>query len=184
MESGHDPDALPNSSDLEALIDTAYQASLLREEDDPVQCRVLVASPDDPELKTAEKADGLFVIQFEERSEFTAHQVRKMAAALGYYRSLVGVHVDAEQEGIATIWGMIVTGTHWVNHTEVTVHDSASLPHRLVIHILGPGHLVFSSGLKRVVENDRWPNFDGGIRPVSLEVVAGLFRPRSSTVAR
>jgi DisA bacterial checkpoint controller nucleotide-binding len=152
IEAGHDPAALPESSALESLIDTAYQASLLREEDDPVQCRVLVASPDDPELKEVEKADGLFVIPFDDHCEFTAHQVRKMAAALGYYRSLVGVQVDPDQDGLATIWGMIVTGTHWVNHTEVTVHDAVSLPHRLVIHILGPGHLVFSSGLKRIVE--------------------------------
>jgi hypothetical protein len=113
---------------------------------------VLVASPDDPALQTIENADGQFIIQFEDRTEFTAHQVRKLAAALGYYRSLVGVHVDASPNGLATIWGMIVTGTRWVNHTESTVHEAASLPHRLVIHILGPGHLVFSSGLKRVVE--------------------------------
>ena len=152
IEAGHDPAVLPESSALESLIDTAYQASLLREEDAPVQCRVLVASPEDPALQTIEKADGQFIIQFEDRTEFTAHQVRKLAAALGYYRSLVGVHVDASPNGLATIWGMIVTGTRWVNHTESTVHEAASLPARLVIHILGPGHLVFSSGLKRVVE--------------------------------
>lgn len=177
MEAGHDPAALPESSALESLIDGAYQASLLREEGDPVQCRVLVASPDDPELKTVGKADGLFVIQFEERSEFSAHQVRKMAAAIGYYRSLVGVHVDAEQDGLATIWGMIVTGTHWVNHTEVTVHDSASLPHRLVIHILGPGHLIFSSGLTRVVETIGGQILVEGFDPFCSKWLPGHFDP-------
>ncbi len=152
LEGGHDPAALPEIGALELLIDTAYQASLLREEDDPVQCRVLLASPDDPELKAVENADGLFVIPFDDHCEFTAHHVRKMAAALGYYRSLVGVHVDGDQGEPATIWGMIVTGTHWVNQTEITVHDATSLPQRLVIHIIGAGHLVFSCGLTRVVE--------------------------------
>jgi hypothetical protein len=177
MEAGHDPAALPESSALESLIDTAYQASLLREEDDPVQCRVLVASPDDPELKPVKKADELFVIQFEERSEFTAHEVRKMAAALGYYRSVVAVHVDAEQDGLASIWGMIVTGTHWVNHTEATVHGSASLPPRLVIHIRGPGHLVFSSGLKRVVETIGGQILMEGFDPFRSKWLPGYFDP-------
>lgn len=195
IKAGHDQAALPESSALESLIDTAYQASLLREEGDPVQCRVLVASPDDPELKTVPKADGLFVIQFEERSEFTAHQVRKLAAANVYYRSLVGVHVDAEHDGLATIWGMIVTGTHWVNHTEITVHDSASLPHRLVIHILGPGHLVFSSGLTRVVETiggqilvegfdpflSKWlPRHFDPVRAAMLDKVQGSSREKAT----
>lgn len=152
IEAGHNPAVLPESSALESLIDTAYQASLLREEDDPVQCRVLVASPDDRDLCDVGIGHEVFVIKFDEQCEFTAHHVRKMSAAVGYYRSLVGVHVDASRGGLATVWGMIVTGTRWVNHTEITVHDAANLPHRLVIHILGPGHLVFSSGLNRVVE--------------------------------
>ena len=151
-EAGQDPIALPSDSALESLIDTAYQASLLREEDDPVQCRVLVAAPDDAELEAVEKADGLYVVQFDDRTEFSAHQVRKMAAAVGYYRSLIGVQVNSDQDEPASIWGMIVTGAGWVNHTEATVHDAASLPRRLVIHILGAGHLVFASGLTRVME--------------------------------
>ncbi len=152
LESGHDATALPAGAGLEVLIDTAYQASLLREEDDPVRCRILVASPDDPELEAVEQADGLYVVHFDDRSDFSAHQVRKMAAAVGYYRSLIGIHFDQESDGLATVWGMIVTGANWVNHTEATVHDAASLPRRLVIHILGPGHLIFASGLTRVLE--------------------------------
>ncbi len=142
QESGHDATVLPGEAGLEVLIDTAYQASLLREEDDPVRCRILVASPDDPELESVEKADGLYVVQFDDRSEFSAHQIRKMAAAVGYYRSMIGIRFDSDSNGSATIWGMVVTGANWVNHTEATVHDAASLPRRLVIHILGPGHLM------------------------------------------
>lgn len=152
QQAGHDPASLPVDFALEALIDTTYQASLLREEDDPVRCRILVASPDDPELDTVEKADGLYVVHFDDRSDFSAHQIRKLSAAVGYYRSLIGVQFDEDQTGAATIWGMIVTGTGWVNHAEATVHDAASLPRRLVVHILGPGHLVFAAGLTRVME--------------------------------
>ncbi len=90
QEAGLDPAALPDNTGLEMLIDTAYQASRLREENDPVQYRVLVASPDDSQLDAIENADGLYVVQFDELSEFTPHQVRKMAAAVGYYRALIG----------------------------------------------------------------------------------------------
>jgi hypothetical protein len=152
QQAGHDPDSLPADFALETLIDTTYQASLLREEDDPVRCRILVALPDDPELEAVEKADGLYVVHFDDRRDFSAHQIRKIAAAVGYYRSLIGVQFDVDPNGAAKIWGMIVTGTGWVNHTEATVHDAASLPRRLVVHILGPGHLVFSAGLTRVME--------------------------------
>lgn len=151
-DAGYDPAVLPCDSSLLRLIDTAYQASLLREEDDAVQCRVLISSPNDPDLKVMEANDGPYVVQFSDASQFSAHQVRKMAAAVGYYRSLIGVQMDGDGEGDARIWGMIVTGASWVNHTEATVHDAISLPRKLVIHIVGPGHLVFASGLNRVME--------------------------------
>ena len=132
QEDGYDAGELPEASMLQSLIDTTYQASLLREESNPVQCRILVASPHDVEL--AAKADGLFSLQFDEQSAFTAHQVRKMASAVGYYRSLIAVDVDAAANTM-TIWGMIVTGANWVNETEATVHGTAALQEKLLIHI-------------------------------------------------
>ncbi len=152
QDAGHDPALLPSDIQLLRLIDTAYQASLLREEDAPVNCRILISSPNDPELKAIEAEDGLYVVEFTERSNFSAHQVRKMAAAVGYYRSLIGVSLEEDQDKVAQTWGMIVTGTDWVNHTETSVHDATTLPRKLVIHIRGPGHLVFASGLTRVLE--------------------------------
>ncbi len=85
QEAGHAPSSLPKNNQLFGLIDTAYQASLLREEDSPVQCRVIVSSPDDPELKEIEAADQPYVVQYLEQIKFSAHQIRKMAAAVGYY---------------------------------------------------------------------------------------------------
>ncbi len=70
---------------------------------------------------------------------------------------------------------MIVTGAGWVNHTEATVHDAITLPRKLVIHILGPGHLVFSCGLTRVMETIGGKDIDRWLRPVSFQVVAESF---------
>ena len=152
QEAGLDRSALPSEPSLRALIDTAYQASLLREESDPIQCRILLATPDDPELTSLQCPDGLWVIPYKEVIEYTPHQIRKMAAAAGYYRSLVGVRVGPSSSDPAAIWGMIVTGTGWINQTEGTAYDSSKLPKRLVIHILGPGHLLFAAGTARVLE--------------------------------
>jgi hypothetical protein len=75
-----------------------------------------------------------------------------MASAVGYHRSMIAVQVDSDEGSAIRIWGMIVTGAGWINQTETTVHDAISLPSKLIIHILGPGHLVFSAGLNRVME--------------------------------
>lgn len=152
QEAGFQLDALPSADALGTLVDTAYQASLLREENDPVRCRILVTSPTDADLQELQSPDGLHVVQFEDFREFTAQQIRKIATAVGYYRSLIGIQITAEDTSPASVWGMVVTGTGWVSHTENTFHIPASLPTRLVIHILGPGHLVFAAGLTRVLE--------------------------------
>lgn len=185
QEKGLDATVLPAGAGLEALIDTAYQASLLREEDDPVRCRILVAPPDDSELDAAEKADELYVVQFDERSNFSAHNIRKMAAAVGYYRSLTGIQFDSESANQLTIWGMIVTGANWVNHTEATVHDATSLPRKLVVHILGPGHLLFACGLTRVLETVEGQLLAEGFDPFRSKWFPKQFEPfRSALLSR
>ena len=173
QEDGYDAGELPEASMLQSLIDTTYQASLLREESDPVQCRILVASPHDVEL--AAKADGLFVLQFDDQSAFTAHQVRKMASAVGYYRSLIAVNVDSAANRM-TIWGMIVTGANWVNETEATVHDAAALQEKLLIHVLGAGHLSFARGLRRVVETVGGQILPEGFDPFRSECLPNRFK--------
>ncbi|TWU02930.1 putative sensor domain DACNV-containing protein [Stieleria varia] len=174
-EEAFDAAELPNDSILESLIDTAYQASLLREESDPVQCRIMVASPDDVELAAVAKADGLYSIEFEDQSALSAHEIRKMAAAAGYYRSLIAVNVDASENTI-NIWGMVVTGANWVNHTEFTVHDAAALPGKLVIHVLGAGHLIFAKGLRRVVETVGGQRLPEGFDPFRSNCLPNRFK--------
>jgi hypothetical protein len=175
QEDGYDPAELPDDAILSPLIDTAYQASLLREESDPVWCRILIASPDDVELEAVAKADGLYAIQFEDQNALTAHQIRKMAAAVGYYRSLIAVDVNAV-ENTMTIWGMIVTGANWVNHTEATVHDAAALPGKLVIHVLGAGHLIFAKGLRRMLETVGGQILPEGFDPFRSKCLPNRFK--------
>lgn len=79
---------------------------------------------------------------------------------------------------------MIVTGTRWVNHTESTVHDAANLPHKLVIHIMGAGHLIFSSGLTRVVETIGGQILMEGFDPFLSKWLPNYFEPARATLMR
>ncbi len=72
---------------------------------------------------------------------------------------------------------MIVTGTRWINHTEMTVHEAARLPKRLVIHILGAGHLVFAAGLYRVLETIGGQVLTEGFDPFRSKWLPKHFEP-------
>jgi len=86
-----------------------------------------------------------------ESCELTPHQLRKLAAAAGYYRALLAVHCDEENRAI--IWGMVSTGADWVSRVDAASDRHDDLPENLVIHCLGPGHLIASAGYARVLES-------------------------------
>ncbi|TWT50869.1 hypothetical protein Pla22_36120 [Rubripirellula amarantea] len=145
-------DAIPSHDVVVVLLDTMYQASLLREESSPVQCRVVLANEDDFEKDFSDGSSSLHVLRFNESLPYTAHNLRKLAAAAGYYRALLAVKQDSPGE--LNIWGMVVTGTQWVNQLEGGKQHGVPLPDRLVIQILAPGHIVAASGYTRILESD------------------------------
>ncbi len=154
VAEGMDASDLPSSSTLESLVDIAYQASLLREEGAPVMVRMVYVSPQDSDLQSSHRQDGLHVIAFDRPQACTPHQIRKIAAAANYYRSLIGVCGGSQSDGSISLWGMLVTGTDWIHQTEGALREEPShtLPTRLVVHVLGPGNLLFTAGNARVLE--------------------------------
>jgi len=150
LAMGHPQAELHEPAQLVDLLDTVYQASLLQEEGEPVRCRILVGSPEEVEAAATGGALGMFVLRFEEPCEFTPHEMRKLAAAAGYYRAMLGVQIDSQRQ--AHIWGIVVTGTRWVNRVEGGRFFGAPLPPKLVVQVLGPGHLVVACGYNRVLE--------------------------------
>jgi hypothetical protein len=147
----HHTNVLPAKEDIAHLIDAMYQASLLREETEPVLCRIIIGEPSDFECELQNGASPLHVLQFEEPCELSPHQIRKLAAAAGYYRSLLSVRVDSQ--GNFVIWGIVATGTDWVNRVDSSSEQARELPPNLVLHCLGPGHLIASSGFSRILES-------------------------------
>lgn len=148
---GYPSAALPNEAALAVLVDAMYQASLLREEGDSVQCRIIVAPPETFANVLDEDGGELNVLRFKEIRGFTPHELRKLAAAASYYRAMLAVEVD--RVGTPVIWGMVVTGTKWVNRFGGDRYDEAPLPPNLVLQVLAPGHLLAASGYNRILES-------------------------------
>jgi sensor domain DACNV-containing protein len=140
-------DCLPNDGQLRLLLDVAYQASLLREELRPVTFRLLLGHPDEiikPELPSLSLAG----FPLDRPRPFNEQEVRRISMAADFFRSLIGVYVDPEEQ--LKIWGILLSGTRWVNAVDGGRFSSAPLPRRLVIHALGPGRLTIFVDHQRV----------------------------------
>ncbi|WP_246146436.1 putative sensor domain DACNV-containing protein [Rubripirellula lacrimiformis] len=159
----HPLDALPDHNVVVTLLDTMYQASLLREEKSAVQCRIVFVSQDVFQREAADGSSPLHVLRFDEPAPYTAHNLRKLAAAAGYYRALLAVYRDPS--GQLSVWGMIVTGTEWVNHLEGGRLPAAPLPDKLVIQALSPGHIVATCGYTRILESNTGQLLKDGFDP-------------------
>lgn len=151
QEAMYPHEDLPSQKNIAALLDTMYQASLLREEGNAVRCRIMIAPASDFTNELAAGDSQLHVLRFTEPCDFTPHELRKLAAAAGYYRALLAI--DVSDEGLISIWGMIVTGTTWINQVEDDRIRNSLLPERLVIQCLGPGHLIVAAGNARILES-------------------------------
>jgi hypothetical protein len=68
--------------------------------------------------------------------------------AADFFRSLIGVYPDSEEQ--LKIWGILLSGTRWVNAVDGGRFSSAPTPQRIVVHALGPGRLTVFLGHQRV----------------------------------
>jgi len=142
--AGIDPSIeFPDSSVLEHLISTCYQASLMREEERPVMFRLIIRDhhlfpPDDgPPI-------GLHRLQFDKMRPFNEYELCRLAPAADFYRALIGVTLD-QQKG-AQIWGMVHSGTRWMQPISGGTKAIPPLPGSPVIHVTGPGSISVSIG--------------------------------------
>src|SRR6201997_1971852 len=138
---------LPNDWQLRLLLDVAYHASLLREEQRPVTFRILLGHPDDV-VKADQPPTALSGISFDRWRPFNEQEVRRISMAADFFRSLIGVYPDPEEQ--LKIWGILLSGTRWVNAVDGGRFSSAPIPQRIVVHALGPGRLTVFLGHQRV----------------------------------
>jgi len=140
--------ALDSVETLNSFLSIAYQASLLREEGRPVECRIMLS-----ELKNLEPAAlgaiGFHLVRFTKRRLFAEQEIRRLGPATGFYRGMIAVEWSASRG--FEISGMVHTGA-WSRDLTVAI-DSINhpIPDWLIIHVRGPGNLVIHRGSERLV---------------------------------
>jgi hypothetical protein len=140
-------DPLPPEDALASFLSEAYQASLLREEDRAVVCRLILINPDELVDDTG-PPNGLHVLRFQEERAMREQEIRRLSPTATFYRSLIGVRWDSIQGFL--IWGVINSGSRWINQTDGGRLRGPIVPNRLIIHIRGPGTLVVLRGENRI----------------------------------
>lgn len=134
---------LPPLPVLESLLSIAFQASLLRDEERPVVFRLILAEPGTFPSE-AGPPTGLHQLCFAEPIGFSPQEIKPLASAASFHRSLIGVHLD--RDGALQMWGIVNSGPRWL-HTQHGGRGSApELPPNLVVNITGPGCMEVCKG--------------------------------------
>jgi hypothetical protein len=137
--------SLPLSPFLEELLSICYQASMLREEERLVSVRLVLAGPE-MFLSRDDPPWGLHRQLFSHPRPCNESELRKLSPAVDFSRSLIGVSLNDENEW--RIWGMVHSGTRWLQAYRGGRQVPPSFPAVPVILVKSPGCLVALKGLE------------------------------------
>ncbi len=139
------PAALPPPPLLEELLSICYQVSLLREEERPVQVRLMLAAPGlFPEAEVP--PPGLHRQVFSQVRPCNETELRKLSPAVDFSRSLIGVTPNAD--GAWQIWGIVHSGPRWLQAYRGGRQVPPAFPDVPVILVTGPGRLAMLRGME------------------------------------
>jgi len=139
----------PDATALTAVLSTCYQATLLREEGRPVTFRLAVSDPDAFDA-AAGPPSGLHRLLFTRRLPLDPHELRRLAPAAVFSRSLIGVTLTPQ--GGPEMWGIIHSGPHWLQPVRGGRARAQAIPDVLTIAATGPGRLLVSIGAITLAE--------------------------------
>ncbi len=128
---------------LEQAISIAYQASLLQEEGRPVTFRVAFAEPD-AFLGASVPSGGVHSFVFARRRPLDQHELRRLAPAASFTRSLIGATLDGDAG--PEIRGLVHSGARSSVLDGIGQHTPSTLPPLLMVAVTGPGRLLVSAG--------------------------------------
>lgn len=134
---------LPGPEVLRRFLSVSYQASLLHEEGRPVTFRVALAGPDTFDVAAGPPA-GLHRLVLSQVRPFDEHEVRRLAPAADFQRSLIGVAVDADST--LSVWGMLHSGPRWLQAMRGGRRIKQIIPPVLMAAVTGPGRVLVSRG--------------------------------------
>jgi hypothetical protein len=129
---------LPDREVLEYLVSTCYQVSMMSEELRSQRFRIALCDPSEfpPELGPPY---GFLRIVFKELRSFNEYELLKLSPASEFESSLIGIRHDPE-EGLR-IWGLINSGTRWIQGFQGGSKVVTPMPDSLVLDITGPGSI-------------------------------------------
>ena len=148
VRAGWPADARPLPARLEALLDTAYHASFLRDEERPVTCRIFVL-PHAEMPPDGGPPTGLQPLAFAAPRAYDEQELRSLSPAAEVHRALVGVDESADR---LVIWGMVQSGPRWLQATSGGRAKEPPMPACLVIRVVRPGHIIVGCGSRLVAE--------------------------------
>ncbi len=131
---------LPAAADLATVLSVCYHATLLREEGRPVTFRLALSEPgafDD----AAGPPSGLHRLVFARPLPLDQHELRRLAPAAAFSRSLIGA--TSAGQGI---WGIIHSGPQWLQSVRGGRATEQAVPHVPIVAATGPGRLLVSVG--------------------------------------
>ncbi|HTP64578.1 MAG TPA: diadenylate cyclase [Geobacteraceae bacterium] len=138
---------LPDRPMLQKIISTCYQASLLQEEERQVMFRLIIRPP---ELFPADEGPptGLHRLRFCRNRPFNEYELHRLAPAADFYRTLIGVTIDGSDG--AQIWGLIHSGSRWMQTVYGGRKRFPPLPPSPVIYVTGPGRISVCIGQEMI----------------------------------
>lgn len=175
--AGIDPSIqLPQRSLLEQVISTCYQASLMRDEERSVRFRLIIRDhqlfPPGDGTPT-----GLHRLKFVRMRPLNEYELYRLAPAADFYRALIGVSLDREER--ARIWGMVHSGTRWIQPLSGGTKPIPPIPSSLVIYVRGPGRISVSIGPEMIASLNR-----GQISCPSLDIFSASWLAKSFASVR
>jgi hypothetical protein len=147
FQSMQDKFCLPPVAQLERILSTCYQASLLTEEHRPVTFRLILGAPECFPVDHGPPT-GLHRLMFTEPRGFTAHELRRLSPAASFHRSLIGL--DQTDDQTLNIWGVLHSGPRWLRALQGGRGSAPAMPPALVVNVSGAGHIEVCQGTQTI----------------------------------
>jgi hypothetical protein len=164
---------LPEPAVLERFLSVCFQASLLHDEGRPVTFRVALAEPEVFAAAGGPPA-GLHRLVLDEDRPFDQHELRRLAPAAGFHRSLVGARIG--ENGELTVWGLIQSGPRWLQEVRGGRRIRQTIPAVLMAAVTGPGRVLVSKGTRTMGVLADGTLVDVGTDVFAAPWLASLFR--------
>ncbi|MGB3635805.1 MAG: putative sensor domain DACNV-containing protein [Rubrobacteraceae bacterium] len=165
---------LPAMDVLEGLLSTCFQASLMREEERQITFRLILAEPD---IFSPEEGppSGLHCLQFQEPRAFDEQELRRLSPAAPADRSLIGI--KKKDDGELCIWGLVHTGTRWLQRVRGGRDFSPPLPDVPVVRVTGPGRIIVDRGTTLIGKLESGRLSDDSIDVFESKWLPAMFAP-------